>query len=280
MGIKPIVSIISPCFDGEKFVGRMLESMLAQTYSNIEMICVNDGSTDDTEGIIRSYAEKFAANNMTLKYLCQNNQGQAAALNNGLKQVTGEYLCWIDCDDFLTVDSLELRAELLEENPKVGVCSSDLFIVDEEDITRVQKLNSEHFGHLNYQRSQFLLAVVGLSSIECHAHMIRMSFFDKINPSREIHLCREGQNYQMLLPMYYHFPRKYIDKPLGYYVIRQSSHFHSMRARNRELERLNNLMNMQKDVFDRLGIPKPEARRLLNTSFFANEIRRVCENVD
>lgn len=280
MGMKPLVSIISPCFNGKNFVGRMLDSVLAQTHSNIEMICINDGSTDDTERVIQSYSDRFAEKEITLKYYHQDNQGQASAVNNGLKHVTGDYLCWIDCDDFLTSNSVELRLEVLESKTELGVCTSDLFIVSEIDIVKVQRLNSESFGHLNFQGNQFMLTIAGLSSIECHAHMIRMACFDKINPSREISCCREGQNYQLLLPLYYHFQRAYINKPLGYYVIREGSHFHSKRSHKRELERQNNLLNMLKETLNRLGLPETEIRKLANISFFANEIRRLSTNAD
>jgi hypothetical protein len=110
--------------------------------------------------------------------------------------------------------------------------------------------------------------------------MIRISCFDKINPRREINRCREGQNYQMLLPMYYHFPRAYVNKPLGYYVIRHNSHYHSARTREREIARLNNLLNMLKETLTELGLPQAEVRKLANISFFANELKRLSVNVD
>lgn len=273
MGMKPLVSIISPCYNGESFVGRMLDSILAQTHTNIEMICVNDGSTDHTGEIIQSYAGRFSANGMVLKYFEQGNQGQAAALNNGLKHVTGEYLCWIDCDDFYTADSVETKLDILAHNPAYGTCTSDLYIVNEADIAKIQMLNSAYCGHLNYQRNQFMLAIAGLSSIECHAHMIRMSCFDKVNPNREISRCREGQNYQMLLPLYYHFTRIYINKPLGYYVIRAGSHYHSVRNRERELRRQSALLNMLEETLSELGLPEAETHRLAKLSIFAKEIK-------
>jgi glycosyltransferase involved in cell wall biosynthesis len=280
MGMKPLVSIISPCFNGAEYVGRMLDSILTQTHANIEMICVNDGSTDDTEAVIRSYADRFASKGMRLRYLCQDNLGQAAAVNTGLKHVTGEYLSWIDCDDFLTEDSVEIKLNALLNNPKLGVCTSDLFIVDETDVARIQGRNGDLFGHLNDQRNQFYLTVVGLSSIECHAHMVRMSCFDRVHPRREINRCREGQNYQMLLPLYYHFPRGYIHKALGFYVVRKNSHYHSERTRERELERQKSLLAMLKEVLRGLGLPETEIRRLTDMSFCAAEIRRLSEHAD
>ncbi len=109
----PLVSIISPCWNGEKYIARMLESIMKQTYKNIELICINDGSTDKTEEIIHSYERKFSNHGMTLKCYTQENQGQAAALNYGLKMIQGEFLSWIDCDDFLAPDSVEKKLKLL-----------------------------------------------------------------------------------------------------------------------------------------------------------------------
>ena len=272
MGIKPLVSVISPCYNSEEFVGRMLDSITRQTYNNIEMICVNDGSTDNTEQVIESYRNRLEAKGMSLKLIAQSNQGQASALNNGLKQVTGDYLCWIDSDDFLTDDSVKSRLDILENNREYGICTSDLYIVNEQDIRKVIKYNSEYFGHLNFQRNQFYLAIVGLSSIECHAHMIRMSYFDKINPEREINCCRAGQNFQMLLPMYYYFPRYYLYKPLGYYVIREDSHYHSKRSAEEEITRKNDLLKMLSDILSRIDLAKWEAERLYKFSCFYREL--------
>lgn len=268
MGVRPLVSIVSPCYNSEKFVGRMLDSILDQTYDSIEMICVNDGSTDNTAKVIESYYGRFESRNMSLKLINQDNQGQASALNNGLKYVRGDYLCWIDSDDLLTDNSVEARLEILEKYNEYGVCTSDLFIVNEENIKKIIRRNIEYFGHLNYQRNQFYLTVVGLSSIECHAHMIRMSYFDNINPDREISRCRAGQNYQMLLPMYYCFPRYYVDKPLGYYVIREDSHYHAKRTNEMEIARQNELLNMLSDTLSTIGLSNLQLNKLLKQSCF------------
>jgi glycosyltransferase involved in cell wall biosynthesis len=275
MGMKPIVSIISPCYNGEKYVGRMLESILKQTYKNIELICVDDGSKDNTAKIINSYSLKFDKEAMKLKYVYQENKGQASAVNNGLKQVNGDYLCWIDCDDFLTEDSVKAKLDVLERNPNYGICTSDLYLVNETDINKILSLNSRVFGHLNFQSNQFMLTVVGLSSIECHAHMIRMKDFDYINPNREIDCCRAGQNFQMLLPMYYHFSRIYVEKPLGYYVIRQNSHYHRKRDKEQEIKRLKNLNRMLRAILEKLNITQSEIDKLMRMSQFSAELKRI-----
>ena len=105
-----LISIISPCYNGENYVGRMLESILHQSYKNIELFCVDDGSSDGTSEVILDYRSRFEQAGKKLCYLRQEHQGQAAALDYGLKQISGEYLSWIDCDDFLTPDSVEKKA--------------------------------------------------------------------------------------------------------------------------------------------------------------------------
>jgi glycosyltransferase involved in cell wall biosynthesis len=273
--MKPLVSVVSPCYNGEEYVGRMLDSILAQTYTNIEMICVDDGSTDKTAEIISSYSAKFAEKNMSLILIRQNNQGQASAINNALKLVNGDYLCWIDCDDFLTPDSVKIKLNALEQNCEYGICSSDIFIVGENDITKVSALTSDAIGHLIFQSNQFFLLLFGLSPVSCQAHMIRMSYFDRINPKREIDCCRYGQNFQILLPMYYNYPRIYINKPLGYYVFRQSSHFHSSRTKEQEIDRLISIKNMLSETLKRINIPAKEAERLVEMSSFSVDLNRI-----
>jgi glycosyltransferase involved in cell wall biosynthesis len=97
------VSIITPCYNGESFVSRYLDTILNQSYNNLELILVNDGSTDQTEAIVMSYKPKFKEVGIEFIYMYQEHAGQAAALNQGLKIFTGDYLTWPDSDYQLIV---------------------------------------------------------------------------------------------------------------------------------------------------------------------------------
>lgn len=112
---KPLVSIITPCYNGEAFLKRYFESILNQTYPNLELIFINDGSTDRTEEIALSYRERLEKRGITYIYEKQENAGQAAALNRGLKLFTGEYLTWPDSDDVMTKDSIEKKSIFLRK---------------------------------------------------------------------------------------------------------------------------------------------------------------------
>ena len=277
MDIKDRVSIISPCYNGERYIERMLESILHQSHANLELICVDDGSADRTGEIIHTYIPRFTAAGKKLLYIRQENEGQAAAVNRGLKHVTGEYLSWIDCDDFLTPDSVEKKVKALRGNPGCKIVTSNLYVVKEEETAKPVEVKGELYGALNYQPRQFLLTLTGMSLMECHCHMLRMEAFQKINPALEISKCRAGQNYQILLPMYYFYERCYIEEPLAYYVIRKDSHYHSQRTYEEELVRLNALLDMLEETFQLMGIPDGLKKEYKNQSVFMLEKRRLLE---
>ena len=107
------VSIITPCYNGEMYVERMLNSVLEQDYNNIEFILINDGSTDKTEAIVKKYETKFKKKGIDFIYIYQSNSGQAAALNKGLAIFKGDYLTWPDSDDMLSKDSISKKVEFL-----------------------------------------------------------------------------------------------------------------------------------------------------------------------
>ena len=112
----PKISVIMPVYNVEKYVAAALESVINQTFSDIEIICINDGSTDDSLKILQDYAQK----DNRIKIIDQNNQGVSCARNAGLASAAGEYIMFIDPDD--TYD-LSLCAKVVEkinkENPDI-----------------------------------------------------------------------------------------------------------------------------------------------------------------
>lgn len=105
-----MVSLIVPCYNGEKFIARCIESILNQTDHNIELILVNDGSMDSTSDIINGYRVELENTLAKFIYLEQENQGVGAACNNAFKRATGEYLTLLDSDDILLPESVsEMR---------------------------------------------------------------------------------------------------------------------------------------------------------------------------
>lgn len=112
----PRVSVIIPAYHHAQFIGAAIDSVLAQTYRDFEIIVVNDGSPDDTEEVLRPYIEGGQ-----IRYFWQENQGAAAARNNGAKMAVGELLAFLDDDDQWLPDKLEWQVEVMEASDIVVV---------------------------------------------------------------------------------------------------------------------------------------------------------------
>src|SRR6476469_5199531 len=109
---RPLVSVVIPAFDAERFLGEAIESVLAQTYAPVETIVVDDGSSDGTVAVASAYAEVTVVE--------QPNGGPAAARNRGFAASRGELIAFHDSDDAMTPDKLEVQAGLLIDRPEVG----------------------------------------------------------------------------------------------------------------------------------------------------------------
>lgn len=113
--MKPKVSIIIPVYNVEQYLRRCLDSVVNQTYENIEIILVNDGSTDKSAEICKEYKNK----DRRIILVSQENKGLSGARNTGIKQATGEYICFIDSDDWVELDYIHFAVEqiLVLETP-------------------------------------------------------------------------------------------------------------------------------------------------------------------
>jgi glycosyltransferase involved in cell wall biosynthesis len=121
----PEISVILPVFNGATFVRAAIDSVLGQTFTDFELIIINDGSTDDTELIIRSYTDN------RIKYFRQQNTGIGPALVNGIKTATGRYLARMDADDICFPDRIEHQHRYLECNPSAVMVSSAVRYINE-----------------------------------------------------------------------------------------------------------------------------------------------------
>lgn len=117
---KGLVSIITPCYNGEAYLAETIESVLAQTYPNWEMIIVDDGSKDGSAKLARGYAAK----DDRIRLIQQENAGSAAARNNGIRRAEGQYIALLDADDLWDPAFLESQIAFLREKDAVCVCCS------------------------------------------------------------------------------------------------------------------------------------------------------------
>jgi glycosyltransferase involved in cell wall biosynthesis len=117
---KELVSIITPCYNGARFIKQTIESVLAQTYQNWEMIIIDDGSTDTSISIVKEYLLRDSR----LLLLQQKNTGSASARNNGIRHANGQYIALLDSDDIWEINFLESQIRFLKRKNAILVYSS------------------------------------------------------------------------------------------------------------------------------------------------------------
>jgi glycosyltransferase involved in cell wall biosynthesis len=119
------VSMVMPCYNKIKYIGDMFDSIISQKWDNIELILINDGSTDGTRNIITDYEPKFRKRGYDVVIVDQDNSGVCAAAKAGLERVTGDYVCMIDADDELDPLYVSAMAECLDEHTEYDYCVCD-----------------------------------------------------------------------------------------------------------------------------------------------------------
>lgn len=138
--LAPLVSIVIPVYNGSNYLREAIDSALAQTYKNIEILVINDGSNDDgrTEAIARSYGNK-------IRYFCKTNGGVSSALNLGIKEMRGEYFSWLSHDDVYYPEKTERQVKHLkniQDREKVVLYSDYDFIDERSAYIRTKKIKA------------------------------------------------------------------------------------------------------------------------------------------
>jgi len=139
----PLVTVIIPCFNYGKYLPEAFESIRLQDYPNIEIIVVDDGSTDNTKDI----TEK----NQKARYIYQINQGLSAARNTGIKNSKGELIIFLDADDMLLPDAINTNLYYLKQNEELAFVSGAFemrFTESGEIVNKIQEVKSDHYSQL------------------------------------------------------------------------------------------------------------------------------------
>ena len=190
---KPKVSIIIPVYNGSNYLEEAIDSALAQTYENIEIIVVNDGSNDKgaTEQIARSYGKK-------IKYYHKENGGVATALNLGIKKMTGEYFSWLSHDDLYYQDKIEKQIDFLAKlNYKKIFLYSNYSILRDGQITPV--VHNHEMLTRKPKYSMLRGCVNGITTLIPKAILDEMGKFD------EQLLCTQDYDYWRRIEAKYDF---------------------------------------------------------------------------
>jgi glycosyltransferase involved in cell wall biosynthesis len=201
MSFDPKVSIIIPVYNGSNYLREAIDSALAQTYKNIEVIVVNDGSDDGgkTEAIAKSYRDK-------IRYIYKKNGGVSTALNAGILAAEGEYISWLSHDDVYIPDKLEVQINYFRNENNPVILYSDYYWID----SRSKILGSYKIQHVS--PDNFLYALITSYPINGCTTLIPKSCFDTVG------LFNEGlkttQDYEMWLRLVGKYNFIHIPEPL------------------------------------------------------------------
>lgn len=255
---NPKVSLLVPCYNISDVCEKFFVSLLNQTYDNLEIVLINDGSNDNTEDVLLENKEKLEQRGYEVKYIYQDNKGLGGAINTGLKAFTGEFLCWADPDDFFEPNSFELRVNYMTEHPECAIVSSDAYNVKNNE----KRLLSLSFPH-NSEKDQFELLLKKESMFCSGCHMIRVSAFEKVNHERDIYEYRRGQNWQLLLPMYYYYERHFLNVPLYNYVVYENSMSHIKETYEEKIQRNNEHKDVIIETLNRMKLSTGDKKKIL-----------------
>jgi GT2 family glycosyltransferase len=120
----PRVSVVIPTYNRQRLVQDTIDSVLRQTFKDLELIVIDDGSTDDTRRVLH---DRYGTR---IRYIYQENQGESAARNHGITLAEGEYVGFVDSDDLWHPDKLKSQVELLEANPRIGLVSTQAYWIN------------------------------------------------------------------------------------------------------------------------------------------------------
>lgn len=270
--MKDKISVIIPCYNSEKYLHDCLNSLLYQTYENIEVILVNDGSTDNSTNIINNYKIKFKKSKKKLIIINQENQGQAIACNNAIKKITGDYVIWQDSDDYYELDAFEAMHNYLIKNSQKDIIIGGVRYIYDDGRKK------DYFTNFD-QTNNVFRAYLFDKGVKCYPGLImtRVNFFDERITNREIFAIRAAQNWQLILPLTYKSNIGFIEKIVYNYRITSNSMSH----KQRNLEEWKKRFDGQKQIAINTLLKIPNMKKyvkkyyifLINVKFFVKNIK-------
>lgn len=183
--MNPLISIIIPCYNAENYIGTVITSLLQQTYPTWEAIFINDGSTDNTNTILKSYENRYGSH---IKIFYQNNQGAAKARAYGITKASGDYIIFLDVDDTLTYDALEKFFKAFNDE-KTDIVVSGFNIIKNNNLAKSKKLHKQTLTNIDYLKK----TLCGIYGWELWGKMYRRGLFNNsINTPEHIRVGEDA----------------------------------------------------------------------------------------
>lgn len=195
------VSVVIPTYNYGHYVCEAIDSVLNQSYPNIEIVVVDDGSKDNTAELLKKYGKK-------INYIYQENKGISAARNTGICHSTGEFIAFLDSDDIWLADKVEQQIKIFKGKPKIGLVSCSMYHFD------TQHKNLEEITYRNYSSHEKFYSFLVMSNIVSggSAAIVRKDCFQKVGMF-DINL-KVAEDWDMWLRINQYYDIHIIEKPL------------------------------------------------------------------
>jgi alpha-1,3-rhamnosyltransferase len=222
MRYDPLISVIMPAFNHELYIAEALQSIGNQTYKNIELIVINDGSTDRTAEIIGDYIKKNIEKN--IRYLNKGNEGVCKALNKGLEMSTGDYIAFLASDDLWLPDRLAVQLEFMENNKNIGMVFADAWFLN-----FTSKTNSKWSDYKPQIRNNFKN---GIQNTDMYALLLTQPLVPALTVLIRRHVLLEVgffdedlvyEDHDLWLRIARNYPLGYLHQPLAYYRLHETN---------------------------------------------------------
>ena len=264
-------SIIMSCYNGRDFIERSFLSIIRQEYPYIELLFVDDGSTDDSFALANSFAPFFADKGYRLLTFKQQNQGLGFAAIDMISRVNGKYISYLDVDDELDPLSVKLRVEALENRKDVNVVRTNAYKCFVKDDSRQLLVVDEEEKRGEHLFEQILL---GKANNYAGTYMVRADSVFDFYKGRNIPRSKFGQNLQLLLPSLYKSDSVFIDEPLMNYYIHSGSHS-EQKSLSRSIELLEGYEEIRMQMLDMFDDAFESLRHKMNLSF----LERIMDTI-
>jgi len=207
MNNKPLVSVIVPVYNNQEFIHDCLDSILSQTYKNIEIIAIDDGSSDSSLDILKSYGNK-------IKILSQTNSGASSARNTGISVSSGEILAFLDSDDIWDKNKLDRSVTTLQNHPNAVGVYHDVRYIDASG-TIIKPTDAYRMAWCSGQILAPLITGKGVFGFSPSSTIIRKKYCTLVNGFNE--QIKQCEDYALWLNLSLHGPFLYLVDTLSSY---------------------------------------------------------------
>jgi len=259
-----VVSVITCCYNGREHLDNCMGSLLNQTYKKLQVIFIDDGSTDGSFEFAKRYTNRFSSQGATLLCLSQANTGAGGAAANGLLWASGDFIMCFDVDDYLYSESIRKMRDYLVAYPEDALVRTNGFIVAPKGNEKTRFVSE--MSEMN-NKDIFEDLLLGRTNNWAGSYMVRANALWAVYPDHRIPESRYGQNLQILMAAAWQNKAGFIDEPLMEYRFNPLSFTNIDHSFDGSYDRLQGYKRIRMDILEKMSIKDREIWNKLDIAY-------------